>query len=388
MRGRILLIADNFYPSKLPPESRINTLLAMSLVKRGWAVAVWGGLEATAPLQGEGIQVARQAKNWGILEIGKLIVWIAWYKPDRIGLMYFGSFYSNKAHINIVPLIAKWLRIPCYTLFTNGRIPHRAFYQDVIVRFWGLRQLAQPKVGLLGASSKLVFYCQKDRIRLLKPLAKKFSSTVVPPPSLLPQAPLGVRERRSNNFALGYFGLIYPGKGLEWILDALHLVRSSGMSATLLAVGADGAVTSEKDFAERCKAYRLQLATRARALGIEEFITWTGYKDDSQVSELLVHCDALCLPFDDGLSGRRSSFIECAKLGRPVITTLANGTDCFLRGPHSGILFVPPKDPERIAAEISRLISDPPFRDECGARLKKFALQAFDNEKFVDCFDS
>ena len=262
--------------------------------------------------------------------------------------------------------------------------------------FLGYGTLLKYPVGPLGASGKMVFYCDDNRNHLLgtDPLNLKAQSEISAPPNTLPvnsrpdrsivRASLGLAD---EDFLVGYFGLLYSGKGIEYLVDAMRILKNKGLTTKLIIVGPHGGVTANKSWNVHCRNYEISLKHKADDLAITDMIIWSGFCEDLKAVELLASCDVACLPFDVGLTNMRSSFITCAQIGLPVITTLTSVTDEFLRDPASGIMYVEPRNSAQIADCVAECYKDQEMTLRRGSMLKSFAARHYSNERFVDCFD-
>ena len=392
----LLLIADAFYPAELPPECKTNTHLALALGRRGWDVAIWAGYGARIPPSSVNVRIVRAPKVWNLGEVFRIFMWLVKNKPTQIVLMYHCALYSCRSAINWIPIIALFVGARCITLFTNGEAPTRSVWQDRTLSALGYRGLVPYSIGPLGAADKIIFYSDANRKCLLgaDTLNLKVRSQILNPPDTLPVETLTDRSSfrasvglTDNNFLIGYFGLLYPGKGIEWLLEAMLILKSKGIDTKLILVGPNGGVTANDGWNSACREYEKSLKSKARDLDIEKMILWGGFYNDLRTVECLSSCDIACLPFDDGLSNMRSSFITCAHIGLPLITTQTSDTDEFLRDPSSGIIYVEPRNPAQIADSIFLLYKDPERTRQCGLMLKNFAAKHYSNERFVDCFD-
>jgi len=242
----------------------------------------------------------------------------------------------------------------------------------------------------------MVFYCDENRNQLLgmDQSSLKACSEISTPPNTLPvnsltdkysiRASLGLTDK---DLLVGYFGLIYPGKGIEWLLEAMWILKNKGLAAKLIIVGPNGAVTANEQWNLACRNYELSIKRRVEDLDIKDLIIWAGFCEDFKAVEFLSSCNVACLPFDRGLTNQRSSFITCAQIGLPVITTLTPATDGSLRDPDSGIIYVEPKNSAQIADHIILFNEDREMTLRRGSMLKCFAAKHYRNERFVDCFD-
>ena len=395
MRKTVLLIADAFYPAELPPESQTNTYLAVELGRRGWNVAVWAGDGAQVPPTSVNVRIHRAAKRWNLVEVARIVLWLVTRRPNKVILMYFTSKYSQSASITLVPAFAKFLSLRCITYFTNGnRPPVNRFQRFFLSLRPGWKKLTKYPVGALGISARLVFLSEANRNKLLRGAHKKFEGRcdIISPPFVFPASVVVDRSRvrsslgaSDSDFLVAYFGVIYKQKGIECLLDGIELLKHRAENVRLILVGPKGDGTDTWNV--KSDEYAEFLRTKSDRLGIASRVQWLGELGRVEVVETLLSCDVVCLPFKHGVSNQRSSFITCAKLGLPTITTQTSETDGFLKDPQSGIIYVEPQDPAQIADKLFLLLNDPQLRQRHGRLLKEFADAHFDNTRFVDCFD-
>jgi glycosyltransferase involved in cell wall biosynthesis len=392
----LLLIADAFYPREIPPECKTNTYLATALASRGWNVFVWAGDGARVPVCFEKNIVVRTTRFWGLAEAVKIFVWLVLHKPAQVILMYHSELYSNRPDINWVPIMARLSGVHLVTLFTSGVKPRRSPIQDNLLRLFGLGSLLKYPVGPLGASAKMIFYCDHSRHCLLgkDPLnLKALTEISTPPNTLTVNSPTNKSLARKSwvlsdqDFLIGYFGLLYSGKGIEYLVEAMAILKTKGIIAKLIVVGPHGGVTANESWNLHCQNYEVALKQKASDLAIADMIIWTGFCEESKAVQILACCDLICLPFDEGLTNLRSSFITCAQVGLPVITTLTSATDEFLQDSASGIMYIEPRNALQIAHSIASCYENREMTRKRGSMLKSFAARHYNNEHFVDCFD-
>jgi glycosyltransferase involved in cell wall biosynthesis len=396
-RRSVLFIADTFYPHEIPPEGKTNTFLALALGRRGWDVAVWAGRDARLPASSVNVRIVRSAKFWGLSEILRILLWLIINRPRQVVIMYHVSFYSCRPDINWIPIMARILGVRCVTLFSNGGKPHRSKMQDHVLPLVGYDALRAYPIGLLGVSEKIVFHCASDRIRLLgsDPCNLKVNTEVSAPPQTLPVSGLTdtIALRTSlglsnADFLVGNFGQIYPGKGIEWLLEAVSFLKHKGVDVKLVLLGPTNVETAHEGWNVNIRNYAMRLKNMVRDLDIEDITKWCGFYEDSLAARCISTFDVACLPFDEGVRGLRSSFVTCAEIGVPIITTRTPETDLFLLESDSGIIFVEPRNSAQIADSILLFYNHREKTGEHGLKLKNFAKKHFSNERFVDCFDA
>jgi glycosyltransferase involved in cell wall biosynthesis len=395
MSRTYLLIADAFYPKELPPEAQTNTFLALGLVRKGWEVAVWAGAGSTLPPGSSGLRLLRRVDFWGMAETVRIALWIWRNRPERIGVAYGSIFYSNRGYINLVPFLARVFQIPCTVLFTNGNLPGNEIVETCL-RWLAGRKSAKHRMGLLANSNKLIFYSDVDREGLMGSAPPElWARTVIcTPPVVLPavtsadttasRAALGATP---ETYLIGYFGMLYPEKGVEWLVDAIEMLVRRGTPVKLVLIGGNGGCTSDPEWNTACEHYERRLRDKVQAQGLRQHVTFVGYAQASAAAQYIAACDAICLPFDGGLTGTHSSFLECAALGVPIITTITNRTDARLCDPKCGILFVSPRNPKQIADSVLFLMEDRGRAAQYRALILRFAKEYGQSEKIVACFD-
>jgi glycosyltransferase involved in cell wall biosynthesis len=99
---------------------------------------------------------------------------------------------------------------------------------------------------------------------------------------------------------------------------------------------------------------RAALEAQAHDLGIEERVSFLGYRDD--VGALLSACDLVVLP--SLYEGLPVALLEAMAAQRPVIATRIGGTDELVASGRTGLL-VEPRDPVALAVAIRSLLADP-----------------------------
>jgi glycosyltransferase involved in cell wall biosynthesis len=164
---------------------------------------------------------------------------------------------------------------------------------------------------------------------------------------------------------LVHFGLVYPGKGLETLLEALAIVRVTHAETHLVVAG---------DTREADRAYRSDLEALAVKLGVARAVTWTGRRDDEDVSRILALADIFVAPFDGGASIRRGSLLAAFAHGLPVVSTSPAVVSAYLRD-GDNVALVAPRDPTALAARIGVLLDSPAQRARLADGARKLATR-------------
>jgi glycosyltransferase involved in cell wall biosynthesis len=164
---------------------------------------------------------------------------------------------------------------------------------------------------------------------------------------------------------IAHFGLVYPGKGLETLLDALRQVRRRHPRAHLVIVG---------DTRDEDRQYRASLQTRVERLGLRPAVVWTGRMAEAEASRVLTAADLFVAPFDDGASIRRGSLMAAIAHGRPVVSTNPARPSAWLRD-GEGLALVATCDAPALAQRMTALLDAPAERARLGAAARTLAAR-------------
>ncbi|SKA87635.1 Glycosyltransferase involved in cell wall bisynthesis [Paucidesulfovibrio gracilis DSM 16080] len=182
---------------------------------------------------------------------------------------------------------------------------------------------------------------------------------IVVVPNGVPRHPRPGAVRDADDPVLGVVALFRPRKGLECLLDALALVRESGVRATLRAVGRFETPEYESMIRERCVR-----------LGLEDAVEWRGFQSD--VPSELTHMDIFTLPSLYG-EGMPMVLLEAMAAGLPGVVSDVEGVPEAARHEREALL-VPPGNAQALARELVRLARDRDLRERMGrAALERHA---------------
>jgi glycosyltransferase involved in cell wall biosynthesis len=157
------------------------------------------------------------------------------------------------------------------------------------------------------------------------------------------------------------WGLLGPGKGIEWAIDAVAELRD--LAPRYLVAGK----THPKVLEHEGEAYRHGLEAQARATGVDDLVEIDpGYLDLAALGRLVQSADVVLLPYDSVDQVTSGVLIEAVAAGRPVVST-AFPHAVELLGGGAGIV-VPQRDPEALASALRRVLAEPGLADRMAAR--------------------
>lgn len=121
---------------------------------------------------------------------------------------------------------------------------------------------------------------------------------------------------RSERRRILTWGLISPGKGIEWGIRAIGRLRD--LDVEYVVAGQ----THPKVRAVQGEAYREHLRHVIRELGLESSVTLDDrYLDDRELDELLASADAVLLPYESSEQATSGVLAEAVAAGVPVVST-------------------------------------------------------------------
>jgi glycosyltransferase involved in cell wall biosynthesis len=309
--------------------------------------------------------------GWGCWRtIGR---WIARCRPDVVNIQYQAAAYAMRPAIHLLPW---WLR-------------RLAEAPAVVVTYHDLKvPYLFPKAGpfrwqavlaLARWSDAAIITNEQDRLTLSRhsalaaPVARIpiGSNIAVHPPHDYDRVAWRARYGiETGDLLLAYFGFLKKSKGGATLIRALHKLVTEppgGMNPHLLMVGGK---TSSSDPTDQ--TYLRHIETLIAQLDLGSRIHWTGYTPSEEVSANLLAADACILPYRDGASFRRGSFMAALAHGQPIVSTCPQVPLPELRDGEN-VLLVPPDDADALAAAVARLAADPALRQQLGDEARELS---------------
>jgi glycosyltransferase involved in cell wall biosynthesis len=187
--------------------------------------------------------------------------------------------------------------------------------------------------------------------------------------NIAPQPPPGYdrtawREQMGiypNEFLLGHFGFLNESKGGDTLIGALSALVSRKAKVKLALIGGQ---TGTSDAASN-EAFSVEIEKHIARYDLNDRILRTGFVDAPEVSAHLMACDAVVLPYRDGVSFRRGSFMAALAHGCPVITTHPATPLPELRD-GVNVRLVPPESASAIVLAVTELLDAPELRARLG----------------------
>ncbi|MGO4678412.1 glycosyltransferase [Microbacterium sp. 2MCAF23] len=167
------------------------------------------------------------------------------------------------------------------------------------------------------------------------------------------------------------WGLLGPGKGIEWGIMAIAVMRRTGIASPPLyrVLGQ----THPKVLAEHGQQYRRSLWALADELGVGDLVEIDArYRTQDELALEVVTADVVLLPYDSREQTTSGVLVEAIAAGRPVIATrFPHAVELLSDG--AGIL-VAHQSPTQIAAAIGTILRAPAPARSAASRTAHGAL--------------
>lgn len=164
------------------------------------------------------------------------------------------------------------------------------------------------------------------------------------------------------------WGLLGPGKGIEWAIDALSELSDLDPHPEYVIAGA----THPKVRERHGEAYREMLGARATGSTSAAHVTFDDtYRDLVSLTDLIRSADVVVLPYDSRDQVTSGVLVDAVAAGRPVVSTaFPHAVELLATG--AGIV-VPQRDPVALGTAIRSVVTDPRLAASMAAEARRLA---------------
>jgi glycosyltransferase involved in cell wall biosynthesis len=296
------------YPPMQGGISTYTRVVALQYAQHGHQVFIF--TDHRAEESHPSIHITATVKRWGIKTLWDIRAWAKHHQLDVISFQFETAAYQMSGWVHLLPIISP---VPVVTTFHDLLTPY-LFPKAGRLRSKVVTYLAERSSGIIATN-------HEDYLKLkhlphveLIPLGSNIQDT-----QSSDYDRDTWRERAgasADDFLIAYFGFMNQSKGVDTLLYDTAELLQAGYRLKLVFIG-DRVGTSDSTNA----TYARMIDDLIANLGLEPFITWTGFVDESDVTAYLQSADAVALPFTDGASYRRSSLMVVIQHKCPIITT-------------------------------------------------------------------
>lgn len=300
-------------------------------------------------------------------EIIKFVSYLISKHGKLVIIHYPGLLYKRNISINILPIILRFFRIKSIIYLHE---------------FDTYSKLGKIRILPMLFFSNFVITTDSVNNKLLNYILPKFKFTLLPAGSNLNDDSFNHTPNHEDISSSGkkikllYFGLIMEGKGLEPLLNFFQKESSFFEKFELNIMGGLPDVVKDSDLK------LLDKINRTKSVNYWGFIK----NEDLPMKFSIV--DAVILPFEKGLTERRTSFMTAAGFGKLVLTTrgqydiegLKDGENIIYLKDLSG------RELEKVLNQL--LLMSPHQIDLMGEKLKNWYFENYSDRKFISKFSS
>lgn len=342
---KIILIAGSYPPMRCGVGD-YTYRLSKAIRKRHVDIKIFSSLSAR--LHDRHTFLRPVVRKWGLLAMLYLVSTIRKAGPDVVHIQYPTLGYGYHLGPQFLLLLLRLSRIKVVTTvheFQFARVPRRISLLPFLI--W---------------SNALIFTSEEERsvvFEALPRLMKKMreATYVIPVGSNIPVLDQKI-PARGNGPVISFFGLFYPGRKIELVVESFQEAHKIHPELKFRFIG---------DLHPRHKKYFLKIKKLAAEILPEDRVEWRLGLTPEEISVAISESKACVLPFPDGASFRRTTFIAALSLGVPTITTRGASTpDDLVDG--ENVLFA--EDKRTIASMIDQILTDKSCADKISVNAK------------------
>ena len=306
--------------------------LMHSAIDEGWVVRL-----VDAPLPGSGDEVVAQLITGDSASLRRAAAQLN--QCDVAIMQHEYGVYGGTDGSEILHLLDQVL-VPCvvvlHTVLTHPTPHQRQVLESVIAKADAVVTMTKAARDRLAAG----YAADMSKVRIIAHGAPALQATMADP------------VFRTGEFTVLTWGLLGPGKGIEWGIEAMAMLRDLTPMPRYLVAGQ----THPKVLLHEGDVYRDRLREQVRQAELGSCITFDDhYRNSSALASLVRSADVVLLPYDSTEQVTSGVLIEAVAAGKPVVATQFPHARELLAG-GAGLL-VPHRDPAAIAAALRTVIT-------------------------------
>jgi glycosyltransferase involved in cell wall biosynthesis len=164
------------------------------------------------------------------------------------------------------------------------------------------------------------------------------------------------------------WGLLGPGKGIEWAIEAMAQLRDLTPTPHYVIAGR----THPKVLAREGEHYRQKLIQKVDDLGITHMVSFdNSYRDSLSLAALIDSADVVVLPYDSKDQATSGVLVDAIAAGLPVIaTSFPHAAELLSSG--AGVI-VDRQDPFAIATALREIMTVPDVAERMAREARRVA---------------
>jgi glycosyltransferase involved in cell wall biosynthesis len=187
----------------------------------------------------------------------------------------------------------------------------------------------------------------------------------------------GARAVKAEPPRILFAGNLVRSKGVDVLIDAVAELKRRGLACQLKVLGQGPA--------------QAELEAQARRIGIRDQVEWSRFVPQSEMPAEYGASAITVLPTRGTSEGLGLTLVEALLAGSAVVGTPAGGIPEVIQHEQTGLM-ARDGDPQDLATQIQRLLSDRPLRERLTAAGKERVLRIYAPEpaigRFLEIYDA
>ena len=309
------------------------------------------------------INVSGSVQSWNRASLIAAREWAQANRLDIVNIQYEAAAFRMSQIVHFLPRLLG--NIPTVTTFHDLLVPY-LFPKAGPLRFKAILALARSSGGVIvtNVQDERRLSVEQGITRLCNiPIGSNVEASL---PTDFDRGAWRVHHGiPADAVVVGYFGFMNASKGVDILLEGLAKALNTANIYLLMIGGRVGSSDATN------VTHAEKITGMIEALGLQSRVQWTGFVEDSQVSSALTACDIVALPYRDGVSFRRGSFMAAIAHGCAIITTHPQIELPEVQDRTHALLI--PIDADALAAAIRELANDPGLRANLQANARELA---------------
>ena len=365
-----VLFVTGEYPPMVGGVGRYTAELASALQVQGAQAAVLTDEQVTASAESDAVQVLQGRRSWSWRILADIPDCARAVGAEWIHVQFQTAAYGMHPAINALPYFLRRHGLRAAWTYHDLRVPYLFPKAGARLRNWVTRLP-------LRAADAIVVTNQSDW-ESVQGQVQRGQLHRIPIGSDIESRRFTAEERSRRRAArgyggeqlvLGYFGFLNASKGGLTLIETVAALAGDGRDVHLLMIGERVGSSDETNF-----RYLQRVEAAIAEHGLDSRVQWTGHQSDEEVAADFNAIDVLVMPYEDGMSMRRSTLTAALANGCAIVTTHPQAPTPELVV-DSDLLLVPPRDPAATAAAVRRLAADPRLAESLRANARQAARQ-------------
>ena len=365
-----VLFVTGEYPPMVGGVGRFTAELAAALQVQGAQIAILTDEQVTVSAESDAVQVlpGRRSWSWGILS--EIPARARAVGAEWVHVQYQTAAYRMHPAINALPYFLRRQGLRAAWTYHDLRIPYLFPKAGARLRNWVTRLplRAADAVVVTNQSDWEAVQGQVQRGQLHRiPIGNDIKSRRFSTEERIQRR--AARGYGSGQLVLGYFGFLNASKGGLTLIETLAALAGEERDVHLLMIGERVGASDETNF-----RYLQRVEASIAEHGLENRVQWTGHQQDAEVAADFNAIDVMVMPYEDGMSMRRSTLTAALANGCAIVTTHPQDPTPEVRA-DSDLILVPPRDPAAAAEGVRRIAEAPRLAEKLRVNARKAARQ-------------